>query len=1018
MDRIHATEIWNMNSPFGIQPRIKINVRRKSQHSNESYIYTNPDTQPWESIFSLGSYFIKTADHTSADRPLFFSYVYYLWRQLPYAFSRENGGHAVFSDLAVAGTRGYYRFGYTVLTPVKRTISAADQQQQQYNLYNSHAAFGNDTVDGPVYQCNFISVQQDVWQNSGYEGIWKGPHMYWGVPLLVIGFTANTLLFMCCAHRFEDASLDKSESEFSFSDRSYMRGQHSKKHFLLRLKDVILSVFLASDEKIVEHCGTDMYFFLWFQKYLMVFVFACGVVSMVVLLPVYLSSADFDFYQDFAASTVAALKFKSNPKSYFQLIVTICFPLIGCIFLWRVRWLARVILRINNEYPSLFTVMVSGIPSDMKDKKELIDELGLTFGKESIVDAHICFKLNKIAKYWKGVRESQSLLKLFEKEEKETGERPNIRQCCVCFKKDAIKHYTYELERYTRMFNNAKRSTLLETSGYAFVTFNSLAKVKEVLKSQRLKYCCGCKVPSWLGWLNCCIPYRSYAISAAPEPEEIKFNNLHYSSFSRWIRTLISNSAMSIALMVIYAVTFAISVYQHQKGLNFTTINEWGNALGSTFIVQAVIDLIPEICGVVNELVKPVVAWGSKFEKHPTRKSKRKSIVNKTAFYMVANMLILPNIYVYVKSVILVNFFAEEPFNNYTYFFNFTASGMIFLIVILCTIAKGLELTSMFLGMVIGYWKTHRLIRPKYDYDGSMGFRVAILMVMLIYGSVAPVVIPFILAFFMYSYFMDKYWIMYYFRRSPNSNGKILRTVANTVSYYFCIFPFLILIMMPSLFTLLQTWIVYIPCCIGLIVLLNLLKMRTNAQKRDHVILGITRAQEEVPAAPMMNLQTPTVVSEEAPQPSSLPEDEYGNTDDGNVAHTGTIDIDEEVNNYEEQLNNAGAGNSVAQSVLQARPGLLGKASDSLKTLWENHVLALFCVREKILKDEEIEKVSANLKLLSSRYENPVLTALLKQRKRQLQQDKEHQQQVMAASAVNHDGNNPHSFDEHSPTAY
>lgn len=450
--------------------------------------------------------------------------------------------------------------------------------------------------------------------------------MYWGIPLIVLGFIANTLLFMCCAHRFEDASVDRSELEFSISERNFLRGQQKGKSFLLRLKDIILSVLLTEDAKLIEHCGTDIYFFLWFQKYLIVFVIICGVISMAVLLPVYTTSTDFSFYQDFAASTVASLRFTSNPKSYFQLLVTILFPFIGCVFLWRLRWLSRVTLRINNEYPSLFTVMMSGVPSDVKDKKELISDLSQQFGSDSIVDAHISFKLHKISRYWKGIRESQSLLQLFERETQNTNERPTIRECC-CFKKDAIKHYIYELERYNRLFSNAKRSTILEGSGYVFVTFSSVSKAQAAVEQGRVNFCCGIKLPLWICQ---CIPFYSYKIQPAPEPDDIKHNNLYISAVSRWVRAIIANSAMTITLLFIYTITFLMSIYQHQKTLNFTTINEWGRTVGSTFLVQTAIDLIPEICGVVNELVKPVVSWGTRFERHKTRQSKRKSILRKT----------------------------------------------------------------------------------------------------------------------------------------------------------------------------------------------------------------------------------------------------------------------------------------------------------------------------------------------------------------------------------------------------
>lgn len=47
--------------------------------------------------------------------------------------------------------------------------------------------------------------------------------------------------------------------------------------------DNIRSVFIASDAQLVNVCGTDVYYFNWFQKYLITFSIVCGILSMIVV---------------------------------------------------------------------------------------------------------------------------------------------------------------------------------------------------------------------------------------------------------------------------------------------------------------------------------------------------------------------------------------------------------------------------------------------------------------------------------------------------------------------------------------------------------------------------------------------------------------------------------------------------------------------------------------------------------------------------------------------------------------
>jgi hypothetical protein len=60
-------------------------------------------------------------------------------------------------------------------------------------------------------------------------------------------------------------------------------------------------------------------------------------------------------------------------------------------------------------------------------------------------------------------------------------------------------------------------------------------------------------------------------------------------------------------------------------------------------------------------------------------------------------------------------------------------------------------------------------------------------------------------------YFLDKYLIMYWYDKSDDSDGEIIKEISIQLSYYLSFTPFLILIMIPTNFRIWQTYVIYIP---------------------------------------------------------------------------------------------------------------------------------------------------------------------------------------------------------------
>ncbi len=263
--------------PLYQQPRLVYNT------TNEADAIHSPKD------FIMGAYFHHVDQEIYEN--YFFSFNYHVFSYDPYLADTTTSDVA-FVDLAVAAQpRRHYQLGFTMLSPVRNATT---------NQF-SH------------YQCTFAASSDELWIAADYEWIYNGPHIYLGIPLLFIALMLTSSTFICCSHKFKVQEDDKSywsDDEESIEDleldsptvrpRRFMVSSRENligspevidvrpqtlvqqiKLFLSVLWDNIRAMFLASDVQLVNVCGTDVYYFNWFQKYLILFSIVCGVLSMV-----------------------------------------------------------------------------------------------------------------------------------------------------------------------------------------------------------------------------------------------------------------------------------------------------------------------------------------------------------------------------------------------------------------------------------------------------------------------------------------------------------------------------------------------------------------------------------------------------------------------------------------------------------------------------------------------------------------------------------------------------------------
>ncbi|KAL9642483.1 hypothetical protein ABK040_011050 [Willaertia magna] len=826
------------------------NNTKKYENKYFKYIYES-DKEKDKNIhlknnFVIGAFYInpingKNPLNLMKKEPLYFSYNFHVNHQSLIKFN-ENNNLIKFLDLSVAVQipNNYFRLGFGILRKFNTTS----------------------------LQCSFNITKNDIYIDPDYKFTYMGPHIFLGIPLLIIAVSLLSIYSCCCVHLFEftkfnkklllhdekdeneleeilermekknnndnnfnndnnidnnemndnstndvgnEERLEQEEEDVKVAYQNFRFKKNFRNFFSqddsfipkitkyikgLKLAynplSVIISLFTTNDLTLVNQCGTDIYYYLWFSKYIIIYTLICGILANITLLPTYLSIDDYKVsFGDFSTTTIGEMNIRENSKIFIFYIVSILFPLVGLGFLYMLRRLSRLIVKGKRNFGSLYTIMVSGIDKDIKDRKVLINDFKNRYGDENVVDGHLALDLSKIEELEEKLEELQ--MKLNQQKQKED-------------QKFKIKAEMEKIENQIKRYKDPNR---IQGTGYGFITFSSMTQAQHCLDENRLS-CCGFELPLW-----CCESGWNYRVERAPEADDILFENLHVGFWTRFIRSCISNIIITIILCVIYGLMAFVSYYYWFKGQNASEILDQFSEIDAdiipSFVVMIAADLFPEIISLANELVKPIIEVFTEFERHASRKSARTTILHKSVFFICLSISIFPFIVRWSKATFSVVFNADSPFDNYQYFFNFIGTEVATLIMALCTIAKSLEYLFIFSLVSVKYLFTKKFERLPFDYEANIGVKIAILLLCLVYGSAVPVMFAFGLFYFILTFYLDKYLIMYFYERAPDSDGTLMKLTVDTIAYYLSVFPLYVIFLIPSLALLWTTWLFYLP---------------------------------------------------------------------------------------------------------------------------------------------------------------------------------------------------------------
>ena len=254
--------------------------------------------------------------------------------------------------------------------------------------------------------------------------------------------------------------------------------------------------------------------------------------------------------------------------------------------------------------------------------------LGAEDQKFDIKQINICFKLDELMKYEEELQQKKAIIdkvlnhpeQIKKNKDLPPDQKKYFKKCLFCYKEIELSKLNEEKnkleEKIKELFDKTQSMTEDNFAGSVFVTFNSI-KEQEVFMKQypknniinvinffkRILIKCFNKNSSDFAWIksniNCEIP---------PEPEDILFENLQYTSTERLIRTISGFLFCLIFIGVDYGITYLLNMLQKK-------IDEknW------SFIIGYLISLIfSGVSSLINFLFGILLDITSKFEKHVT----------------------------------------------------------------------------------------------------------------------------------------------------------------------------------------------------------------------------------------------------------------------------------------------------------------------------------------------------------------------------------------------------------------
>ncbi|XP_044025397.1 CSC1-like protein 1 isoform X2 [Siniperca chuatsi] len=528
-------------------------------------------------------------------------------------------------------------------------------------------------------------------------------------------------------------------------------------------------ILRMDEEKIKARCGMDAVHYLSFQRHLIVLLLVITVTSLSIILPINLTG---DLLGNepwsFGRTTIGNLQ-KGNNLLWLHTVFAVLYLTLTVVLL---RHHTSQIKSMRRE-TTRNTLFVCSVP------KTATEEALKTHFTEAYPSCQVCavtlgYDVAKLMHLDKERMRAGKNLRYYEHVLESTGKPELINPClcgnlCCCSQKvDAIEYYSTKEKDLLGEVRKQVELVPQRPLGIAFVTLQTKAMAKYILKDFNALEC---------GGTNCCcgrVPQPSsncetlkvnrWRVSFAPHPKNVYWDNLSVRGFRWFMRYMMLNFFLFFLLTFLTTPTIIINTIDK---FNVTKPIQY---LNSPIISQFFPTLL---LWSFSALLPTLVYYSTLGEAHWSRSSEQLSMMRKLYFFLLFMVLILPSLGLTSLAVFFRWLFDKEFLSDGKLRFEcvfLPDQGAFFVnyVITAALVGSGMELLRL-PGLLLYTMRmafAHSAAERKYvkqnqayefEYGAMYGWRLCVFTVIMAYSIICPIITPFGFLYMMLKHLVDKH---------------------------------------------------------------------------------------------------------------------------------------------------------------------------------------------------------------------------------------------------------------------
>uniref|UniRef100_A0A8C6KEG1 Transmembrane protein 63B n=1 Tax=Nothobranchius furzeri TaxID=105023 RepID=A0A8C6KEG1_NOTFU len=508
----------------------------------------------------------------------------------------------------------------------------------------------------------------------------------------------------------------------------------------------LTAIFRIKDEEIREKCGEDAVHYLSFQRHIIGLLVVVGVLSVGIILPVNFSG------------DLTNLLWLHTAFAFLYLLLT-------------VYSMRRHTSKMHYKEDDLVDLTGSGSGftySCLALCRQAYDNC-------TVLEARICYNVAKLMAL-NTERSKKFFTDLMAKEHVPTmiNPKPCGHLCCCaitgCEEEEAVSFYTKREAKLKEEYRKEKEKVHTKPLGMAFVTFQNESMTAIILKD--FNACqvqgCRCHQEPRSSQFSDVLHVHNWSVTYAPDPQNVRWENLSLGGISWWIRCFVINCILFILLF--FLTTPAIIISTMDK-FNVTKPVEY---LNNPIITQFFPTLL---LWAFSALLPTIVYYSAFFEAHWTRSGENRTTMHKCYTFLIFMVLLLPSLGltsldVFFRWLFDKKFLAHAKIrfecvflaDNGAFFVNYVIAsafignamdllripGLLMYMIRLCLARSAADRRNV---------KRHQAY--EFQFGAAYAWMMNVFTVVMAYSITCPIIVPFGLMYMLLKHLVDRY-NMYY----------------------------------------------------------------------------------------------------------------------------------------------------------------------------------------------------------------------------------------------------------------